>query len=64
MADTGVDIQEMAKRIATIKENANQLKAMSDGIQAVDKNVDRILASVKMHEINISDLVEMLKEHG
>ena len=64
MADTGVDIQEMAKRIATIKENANQLKAMSDGIQAVDKNVDRILASVKMLEINISDLVEMLKDNG
>ncbi len=64
MAETGVDIQEMAKRIATIKENANQLKAMSGGIQAVDKNVDRILASVKMLEINISDLAEMLNNNG
>ena len=64
MAETGVDIQEMAKRIASIKENANQLKVMSDGIQAVDRNVDRILASVKMLEINISDLAEMLQDNG
>ena len=64
MAETGVDIQEMAKRIASIKENANRLKAMSDGIQAVDRNVDRILASVKMLEINVSDLAEILQDNG
>ena len=61
MAETDVDIQEMAERIASIKENANRLKAMSGGIQAVDRNADRILANVKMLEINISDLAEMLK---
>lgn len=62
MAETGVGIREMAKRIASIRENANQLKAISGGIQAVDRNVDRILASVKMLEINISDLAEMLQD--
>jgi len=62
VAETGVGIREMAKRIASIRENANQLKAISGGIQAVDRNVDRILASVKMLEINISDLAEMLQD--
>ena len=64
MTETGVDIQQMAKIIVSIKENANQLKTISDGIQAVDRNVDRILASVKMLEINISDLAEMLQDNG
>ncbi len=35
---------------------------MSGGIQAVDRNVNRILASIKMLEINISDLVEMVPD--
>jgi hypothetical protein len=35
------------------------LKKFSGGIQAVDRNADRILASVKMLEINISDLLEL-----
>jgi len=64
VTETGVDIQQMAKIIVSIKENANQLKTISDGIQAVDRNVDRILASVKMLEINISDLAEMLQDNG
>jgi len=33
---------------------------MSGSIQAVDKNIDRILASIKMLEINISDLLDVL----
>jgi hypothetical protein len=50
------DIKGMAEKIQLIKETANKLKQISGGIQAVDKNVDRILASVKMLEINISDI--------
>jgi hypothetical protein len=61
MTDKSVNIEEMAKRISSIREDANQLKAMSGGIQAVDRNVDRILASVRMLEININDLVEILR---
>ncbi|MFC2070863.1 hypothetical protein ACFLTB_06820 [Chloroflexota bacterium] len=61
MADKSVDIEGMAQRIASIRQNADELKAMSGGIQAVDKNADRILASVKMLEINISDLVDIVK---
>lgn len=52
-------LTEMAERIQTIKEAALELKEISGAIQAVDRNADRILASVKMLEINVSDVIEM-----
>ena len=52
-------IKEMAQEIATIKEAALELQRISNNIQAVDKNVDRMLACIKMLEINISDISEI-----
>jgi hypothetical protein len=49
-------IEDMTKKIELLKQTATELKRISGGIQAVDRNVDRILASIKMLEINISDL--------
>jgi hypothetical protein len=49
-------IEDMAKKIGLLKQTATELKRISGGIQAVDRNVARILASIKMLEINISDL--------
>lgn len=49
-------VKEMAEKIQAMKEAATKLQKISGGIQAVDRNVDRILASVKMLEINISDI--------
>ncbi|HLB28238.1 MAG TPA: hypothetical protein VJK47_03395 [Dehalococcoidales bacterium] len=49
-------IDEMAKSIRTIRKSAEKLKDISGGIQAVDRNADRILSSVKMLELNISDV--------
>jgi len=49
-------VKEMAEKVQAIKEAATELQNISGGIQAVDRNVDRILASVKMLEINISDI--------
>jgi hypothetical protein len=54
------DIKGMTKKIQTIKETATELKQISGGIQAVDRNVDRILASVKILEINISDIASII----
>lgn len=48
-------VKEMAEKVQAIKEAATELQNISGGIQAVKRNVDRILASVKMLEINISD---------
>jgi len=53
-------IGDMAEKIQILKQTATELKRISGGIQAVDRNVDRILASIKMLEINISDLVGIL----
>jgi len=53
------NVKEMAEKIQAIKKAATELKDISGGIQAVDRNVDRILASVKMLEINISDIVDI-----
>jgi len=54
------DIKGMAEKIQAIKATAIELKNISGGIQAVDKNVDRILSSVKMLEINISDVANII----
>jgi len=55
----GYNVKEMAEKIQVIKEAATELKNISGGIQAVDRNVGRILASVKMLEINISDILSI-----
>jgi len=54
------DINEMAQKIRSIKQEAIELKRLACNIQAVDRNVERILASVKMLEINISDIVDIV----
>jgi hypothetical protein len=60
LREDGMDRKEMKKmddRIKTIKKAAEELKTLSGGMQAVDRNVERILASVKMLEINVTDLL-------
>ena len=56
----GYKIGDMAEKIEILKQTTTELKRISGGIQAVDRNVDRILASIKMLEINISDLAGIL----
>lgn len=53
-------IGDMVEKIKILKQTATELKRISGGIQAVDRNVDRILASIKMLEINISDVAGIL----
>jgi hypothetical protein len=50
-------MEEMDQRIKSIKKTAEELKDLAKDIPAVNRNVDRILASVKMLELNISDLL-------
>jgi prefoldin subunit 5 len=53
------DIEEMDALIKRLRRLAEELKQKSGRIQAVDRNVDRILANVKMLELNISDVMEI-----
>jgi hypothetical protein len=54
------EIKKLDTRIQAIKKAAQELKALSGRIPAVDRNTARILASVKMLEINISDVKDLL----
>jgi len=58
MADWNVE--EMDELIKRLRQLAEELKEKSGGIQAVDRNLDRILANVKMLELNISDVRGLL----
>jgi len=53
------EIKKLDTRIKAIKRAAQELIELSDGIPAVNRNAARILASVKMLEINISDTLEI-----
>ena len=57
---TRKEIQKLDTRIQKIKKAAQELKALSRKIPAVDRNTVRILASVKMLEINVSDVKDLL----
>jgi prefoldin subunit 5 len=57
MAD--VDIKDLDHSIKQMRQIAEELKSKAGRIQAVERNVDRILASIKMLELNISDVYEL-----
>ena len=54
------NIEEMDELIKRLRQLAEELKEKSGGIQAVDRNLDRILANVKMLELNVSDVRGLL----
>jgi hypothetical protein len=51
---------KMDEKIQAIKKAALELKEISGGIQAIDRNADRILTSAKMLEINVSDALDIV----
>lgn len=53
------DIKLMVKKIKTLRKNAEALKEICGDFPTVIKNCDRILADVRMLEININDLAEI-----
>jgi hypothetical protein len=53
------ELKKINTRIKTIKKAAQELRELSGEIPAVDRNAARILASTKMLEINVSDILEL-----
>jgi hypothetical protein len=53
-------IAEMDELIQRLRQSAEELKEKDEGIQAVERNADRILANIKMLELNISDLKDLI----
>jgi len=50
------DIEEMDERIKQMRHLAEELKVKGRRIQTVERNADRILASIKRLEPNVSDV--------
>ena len=60
MLTAEIDLKEMDRVIKELRDNARYLMEISGGMQCVDRNCDRILASVKMLELNISDVADII----
>jgi len=55
----GIDLNKINAKIQLIKQAAEELNQLGENFPALARNTVRILASVKMLEINVSDLVEL-----
>jgi hypothetical protein len=53
------DLKKIHAKIQLIKKTAEELKRMGENFPAINRNTVRILASVKMLELNVSDVVEL-----
>jgi hypothetical protein len=53
------DIKKIDEKIQVLKSTAEELNRLGENFPALARNSVRILASIKMLEINISDLVEL-----
>jgi hypothetical protein len=56
------EMKKIDTRIRAIKKAAQELKDLYKEIPAVERNAVRILASVKMLEINISDVLPFIRQ--
>jgi hypothetical protein len=54
------DIKSMVAKIKALRRNAESLKEIAGDFPTVVKNCDRILADVRMLEINVNDAADVL----
>lgn len=57
-------LEQMAQLISDIRLAASKLRELCGGIPAVERNMERILASVRMLELNISDVLKVMEVSG
>ena len=58
------DIKGLSEKIAVIKQNAIELQGVGAFFPALDRNIARMLASLKMLEINITDAADLDSRSG
>ena len=54
-----IDIEKIDNNISTMKKAAEELVQMGDDFPALKRNAARILASIKMLELNVSDIIDI-----
>jgi hypothetical protein len=54
-----IDLKKIHTKIQLLKKTAEELKLMGENFPAITRNSVRILASIKMLEINVSDMIEL-----
>ena len=52
-----IELDKINEKIQLMKKTAEELNQIGESFPAIARNTVRILASVKMLEINVSDLV-------
>ena len=57
-----INLSEIDKEIKKLKRTSELLKEKAKLFPSLEKNTSRILANIKMLEINISDIVELDNE--
>jgi len=57
--DKQFDLKAINDKIQRIKRETEALKKMGASFPALDRNSSRILASIKMLELNISDIADL-----
>ena len=53
-----IQLKDIGNKIGLLKQTAEELRQMGAEFPALEKNTIRILATIKMLEINISDVIE------
>jgi len=57
-----IDAKAIHARIQSIKESTEHLRQLGQEFPAVHKNASRMLACIKMLELNVSDLYTLVEE--
>ncbi|UCE54546.1 MAG: hypothetical protein JSV31_03645 [Desulfobacterales bacterium] len=58
-----IDIKKIHSKIQLMKNTAEELEQLGKNFPALSRNMVRILASLKMLEINISDVVNLERDN-
>jgi hypothetical protein len=53
------DLKEIDSKIQSLKTTAEELKQMGEDFPALYRNISRVLASIKMLELNVSDVSQV-----
>ena len=57
--NSDIDLAKINEKVQLLKQTAEELNQAGEYFPAIARNTVRILASVKMLEINVSDLAEL-----